>query len=183
MPITKANWDYWNSILFNRQKEKSKMPTVNILGGAKATTVTRSAVKPGQVFAMRTRTGKLGKNYAHIGMNGRMYSVNLETGELSSSSNNDRNVVITGKFQYKVNRKPSPNVARECRRSEVRSGEVFHVRGQDTLYAHMGNISRVLAGFLSVPLARTQNHAITRNGNSHVNVIGTFTLDVELAKA
>jgi hypothetical protein len=175
--ICRPNYFYRNV------KEKSKMPTVNILGGAKATTVTRSTVKPGQVFAMRTRNGKLGKNYAHIGTNGRMYSVNLETGELTSSGNNDHNVVITGKYQYKVNRKPSPNVVRECRRSEVRSGEVFHVNGKETLYAHMGTISRALAGFLSVPLVRTQNHSVTRNCNSRVNVIGTFTLDVELTKA
>jgi hypothetical protein len=143
----------------------------------------RSAVTPGQVFAIRGRGGKLGKNYAHVGTNGRMYSVNLEAGELSSSSNNDKNVVITGKYQYKINRKPVPNVVRECRRSEVRSGEVFHVNGHDTLYAHMGTIDHALEGFLSVPLARTENHAITRNGNSRVNVIGTFALDVTLTKA
>ncbi len=176
-------WNYTTRLFQKHRKDLSKMPTVNILGGAKATTVVRSAILPGQVFAMRDRGGKLGKNYAHIGTNGRMYSVNLETGELSSSSNNDRTVVLTGKYQYKVNRKPTPNVVRECRRSEVRSGEVFHVRGQDTLYAHMGTIDRALAGFLSVPLARTQNHAVTRNGNSRVNVVGTFTIDVELAKA
>lgn len=169
---------------YNNLKEKSKMPgIVTVRSGAAATTMRRDAVVPGQVFAIRGRNGKLGKNYAHVGTNGRMYSVNIETGELSSSSNNDSNVVITGKYQYKVNRKPSPNVARECRRNEVRSGEVFHVNGHDTLYAHMGAIERALAGFLSVPLARTQNHAVTRNGNSRVNVIGTFTLDVELAKA
>jgi hypothetical protein len=176
-------WNYWTS-LFNRAREKSKMPTVNIRSGANATTMVRSEVTPGQVFAIRDRGGKLGKNYAHIGSNGRMYSVNLDTGELSSSSNNDSEVVITGKYQYKVNRKPAPNVVRECRRSEVRSGEVFHVEDHNTLYAHMGTIDRALNGFLSVPLSRTQNHAVTRNGNSRVNVIGTFALDVTLlAKA
>jgi hypothetical protein len=182
MPITKLNWDYWTN-LFSRTKEINQMPIVNIRSGADATTMIRSAVIPGQVFALRGRGGKLGKNYAHVGTNGRMYSVNLETGELSSSSNNDKNVVITGKYQYKVNRKPSPNVVRECRRSEVRSGEVFHVKDHDTLYANMGTIDHAVSGFLSVPLARTENHAITRNGNSRVNVIGTFALDVTLIKA
>ena len=159
------------------------MPAVTIGSGKNATTVTRENVEVGQVFAMRTRNGKLGKNYAHIGTNGRMYSVDLDTGNLTSSDNFEREVVITGKFQYKVNRKPTPTVARECRRSEVQSGEVFHVSGKDTLYAHMGSISHSLEGFLSVPLARTTNHAVTRNGNSRVNVVGTFSLDVTLKAA
>ncbi len=160
------------------RKDLTKMPAINIVKGAKATSLRREDVKPGQVFAMRERTGKLGKNYAHIGMNGRMYSVNLTTGELSSSQNDDREVVLTGSFVYNVNRKPAPNVARACRRSEVRSGEVFHVEGKDTLYAHLGTVERDRQGWLSVPLARTENHAIARNGNGHVRVVGTFSLDV-----
>jgi hypothetical protein len=161
------------------------MPTVNISKGANAVAMTRSQVQPGQVFAIRKRDGKLGTNYGHVGINsrtGRMYSVNLETGELSSSTNGNSEVVLTGAFKYVVNRSPAPSVTRECRRSEVRSGEAFHVRGKDVLYAHIGHITHDTTGWLSVPLARTENHAITRNGGSRVNVVATFSLDVQLAK-
>src|SRR5712691_13420935 len=95
------------SLLKQNERFKDKMPgIVNIQKGANATTVQRSAVDPGQVFAMRERSGKLGKNYAHIGTNGKMYSVNLGTGELASSGNETREVALTGSFIYKVNRKP-----------------------------------------------------------------------------
>lgn len=154
------------------------MPKINITRGADAVKMQRSAVKAGQVFASKGRDGRLGTDYANIGHNGRYYSVNTKTGELSSNARGDREVTLTGRWEFKINRKPAPGVVRECRRSEVKSGEVFHVRGKDTLYAHMGAITRDMNGFLSVPLARTENHAVTRNGNSRVNVIGTFVMDV-----
>lgn len=159
---------------------KTMPNTINIVKGTGATMVARHSVKPGQVFARKQPNGRMGHTYAHIGSNGRMYSVNTTSGELSSSDNyNDTNMVmLTGAFEYKVNRQPLPAVVRECRRSEVRSGEVFHVNGKDTLYAHLGRVENALEGFLSVPLARTQNHAITRNGDSHVSVVGTFSLEV-----
>lgn len=157
------------------------MPAINIVKGTGATVLTRRDVKPGQVFAMKHRDGKMGTQYAHVGTNSRtgaMYSVNLKTGELSSSTSGDKQVVLTGSFQYTINNTPAPQVVRECRRSDVRSGEAFHVRGKEVLYAHMGRVSLAADGFLSVPLARTENHAISRSGNSRVNVVATFTIDV-----
>lgn len=159
------------------------MPAINITKGASAVTLTRRDVKPGQVFASRTQSGKLGMNYGHLGTDtasGRMYSINLKTGELSASSRGDKSVVLTGSYKYVVNNTPTPSVVRTCRRSEVKSGEAFHVNGKDTLYAHMGSVRLATQGFLSVPLARTENHAITRNSNSRVNVVATFTVDATL---
>lgn len=159
------------------------MPTINITKGANATVLTRADVMPGQVFAVKGRDGKLGTNYAAVGIHsgtGRMYSVNLKTGELSSSTRGDKEVVLTGSFQYVINNNPTPSVERECRRSDVRSGEAFNVKGKQVLYAHLGRISLDTDGFLSVPLARTENHAVTRNGNSRVNVVATFSMDVTL---
>lgn len=161
------------------------MPAIVISKGANAVTLTRRDVKPGQVFAMRGRDGKLGKNYGHVGDNsttGRMYSINIQTGELSASSRGDREVVLTGAFKYVVNNNPTPSVERECRRSEVRSGEAFHVKDKDTLYAHIGTIAQDTDGWLSVPLARTENHAVTSKGSSRVNVVATFSVDVTLAQ-
>ncbi len=170
--------------LDNFVKQKGiKVPTINIQKGAKATTVARRDVAPGQVFALKNREGKLGTNYAHVGMNsdtGRMYSVNLKTGELSSSTNGDRQVQLTGTFQYVINNTPAPSVVRECRRSDVKSGEAFHVKGKEVLYAHLGAIALDSNGWLSVPLARTENHGVARKGNSRVNVVATFTMDVSL---
>ncbi len=160
------------------------MPTINISKGANATMVARSDVAPGQVFALKGRDGKLGTNFAHVGANtrtGRMYSVNLKTGELSSSTRGDKQVQLTGTFQYVINNTPAPSVVRECRRSEVRSGEAFHVNGKEVLYAHLGSISLDTEGWLSVPLARTENHGVTKKGNSRVNVVATFTMDATLA--
>lgn len=162
------------------------MPVINIQKGVNATTLVRRDVKPGMTFAIRnTRTGKLGKNFGHVGVNsttGRMYSINLETGELASSTRGDSNVVLTGAFKYVVNNKPTPSVERECRRSEVGSGELFHVEDKDTLYAHLGSIQLDATGWLSVPMARSENHAVTKKANSRVRVVGTFTLDVTLAE-
>ena len=158
------------------------MPAINITKGANAVSLTRKDVKPGQVFARRKRDGKLGTNYGHVGSdNGVMYSVNLTTGDVSSTTSGDKEVVLTGTFQYVINNNPTPSVVRECRRSEVKSGEAFHVRGKEVLYAHLGAISMAMNGFLSVPLARTENHAVTRNGNGRVEVVATFSLDATLA--
>ncbi len=168
----------------NKIKEiKVPANTINISRGTNAVMVARNAVQPGQVFARKKANGRMGHSYAHIGSNGRMYSVNTGTGELSSSENySDTNMVmLVGAYEYNINRQPLPAVVRSCRRSEVREGEVFHVVGKDTLYAHLGTVEHDLEGFLSVPLARTQNHAVTRNGNSHVQVVGTFSLDVTSA--
>lgn len=155
------------------------MPQVQITRGSAAPSSLRRDVKAGQIFAVRGRDGKLGRNFANVGHNGRYYSVNLENGELASTRKGETPVTITGKWQFVINRKPAPGVVRTCKRSEVRSGEVFHVNGKDTLYAHMGSITRAMEGYLSVPIARTENHAVTRNGNSTVHVIGTFVIKGE----
>jgi hypothetical protein len=167
----------------NLNRKEIKMPAINIDKGKDATVMTRGAVMPGQVFAVKGRDGKLGTNFGHIGTcgrTGRMYSVNLKTGELSSSTKATSSVVLTGTYQYTINRNPAPSVVRDCRRSDVRSGEAFHVKGKDVLYAHLGRITLDAEGFLSVPLARTENHAVTRNGNSNVSVVATFTIDANL---
>lgn len=160
------------------------MPAINITKGASANTMRRGDLQPGMVFALVLKDGKLGKNWGHVGVNsstGRMYSVNLETGELASAGPDkaDREVVLTGAFKYVVNNHPTPSVERDCKRSEVQSGEVFHVNDKEVLYAHLGAIHMDVEGWLSVPMSRTENHAVTKNGNSNVHVVGTFTIDVE----
>lgn len=166
----------WKYIIFKTENMKGRyiMGMVSITRGKTAPTLHRGDVKQGQVFAVVGREGKYGTDYASIGANGRFYSVNLKTGEVASTSNSDSTVGLTGKWEFEINEAPAPSVTRECRRSEVRAGEVFKVKGQsEQLYFHLGTISRAMNGFLSVPLARTENHAVTRNGNSRVQVVAT----------
>ena len=158
------------------------MPIVNLSRGTTAVSVKRSEVLPGQVFVVKTRDGVNRTMYACIGHNGRMYSINTASGELSSSDNEDSAVNILGTFVYRINSNPTPAVERDCRRSEVNSGEVFTVRGKTRSYLHMGRITLDRQGWLSVPVDNTENHAIGENGNGNVHVTGTFTVEVTLAK-
>jgi hypothetical protein len=158
------------------------MGIINITRGAEAPSMVRSDVKPGQVFATKKRDGKLGTLYAHIGTNGRMYSVKVLSGELASSSDPRSKVTLAGTFKYVLSKKAAPGVVRECRRSEVKSGEFFSPMGSDLTYLHIGAVSLARNGFLSVPLHNTENHSIGKNPNGRVRVLGTFTLDTSLTK-
>lgn len=156
------------------------MPAVNITR-TNAPSVARREVAAGAVFATRDRQGRLGTNYAAIGHNGRWYSVNLATSALASSSNGDKQVVLTGKFKYNITREAA--VVRRCRRSEVRSGEVFiGSGGSNELYAHVGTVDKARNGFLSLHLNGPMNHAIAENANAMVDVVGSYTLDVTLTR-
>lgn len=162
------------------------MGIVNITRGSAAPKVSREDVKPGQVFSLRRKDGKMGMNYAHIGMNGRLYSINVRTGELASSRNSGKEVVLTGTFKYTLSKVAAPGVVRECRRSEVKSGEYFTpmIDGEASgkVYLHLGRVQLAREGFLSVPLDNTENHAIGKNANGRVSVLGTFVLDTTLSE-
>lgn len=155
---------------------------ITIVRGDAAPTMSRGDLPTGAVFSVKGRNGRLGKRYANMGHNGRAYSVNLDTRELASSGNFDTNCTLIGKWEFKVDRTHKRGVTgRQCARSEVRPGEIFVVKGKDTEYAHLGRIEKDLRGWLSIPLARQHNHAVTRNGDSSVEVVGTFELGVTLS--
>lgn len=154
---------------------------VRIVRGADAPTLTRGNVAQGMIFSVVN--GK--NNYAAIGHNGRMYSLNLATGELASSANENSQVTLRGKWVFNVDRNFRYGVNRVGQlttRSDVRPGEVFRVKDGADDYAHMGRINRDKNGWLSVPLARPTNHAVTTKGDSHVTIVGTFTVDATLTK-
>lgn len=154
------------------------MPNIiNIVRGATAPVMPRRDVPVHAVFAVKQRDGRLGKNYAAIGHNGRNYSVSMQTGEVASTSNDDRRVQLTGSWAFAVTRRPTYRQV-ERLRSEVKMGEVFKVRGGTDEYVHLGRIRKDRNGWLSVPLARQQNHAIAENGGTHVVVLADAVMNV-----
>lgn len=155
------------------------MPGIQIVRGATATTMPRGDVAQGMVFAVKNRDGRLGTKYAAIGANGRLYSVNLTNGELASSANRNSSITLLGKWKFDVTK---TRYGRTCLRREVRPGEVFVVKGGEKEYAHMGRVHRDRQGWLSIPLANQENHAIGENGDGHVKVVGSFRLAVTEAR-
>lgn len=157
------------------------MPKLMITRGPSAVSVTREAVPTFATFAVKNREGRLGQEYAHIGVNGRCYAVNLDSRELASSENRRKNVTLTGKWEFDVTRMPAHRTTRMTR-SQVRPGDVFVVDGKATEYAAIGSVNKDRDGWLSVPLMRPQNHAIAENGDSRVTVVGSFKMRVTSSK-
>ena len=157
------------------------MPKLVITRGPSQTVVSRENVPTFGVFAIKNRDGRLGQEYAHIGCNGRAYSVNLETRDLASSENYDKNCVLTGKWEFNTNLVPEHRQTRMTR-SQVRPGDVFVVDGKTTRYAAIGSVNKDRDGWLSVPMDRPHNHAIAENGDSRVTVVGSFSMRVTSSK-
>lgn len=164
------------------------MAKVNYTNRSNLQSVARKTVKAGQVFAViiENKPGK--KRYAAIGHNGRWLSMNLENGELSSTSKGDKKVLPVGKYDFSFNLNNMdaatrlPKVTKTVKRSEVKSGEIFVVKGQESQYVHLGTLNRDGKGtrFCSMRVGSGENdYATTDNGNSNVDVIGTAELNVE----
>ena len=156
------------------------MPEVRYEGGSKTAVLTRGQVKPGQVFSIVGRDGKkMAQRYAAIGHNGKAYSINLATGGLASTDNDNSRVAIVGTFTYDVKMNPN-GVPVTKLRSQLADGDVFVVRGSKSgrLYAHMGALANPGNRWLSVNLG-TRDHAIATNGGKRVNVTGKLVLNVK----
>jgi hypothetical protein len=151
---------------------------VTIVRGADAPTMPRGDVRQGMVF--QVKGGE--KRYAAIGVNGRAYSLNLNTGEMASSNNHNSTAIIIGKWAFDLDRTYRPGVGRQCQRSEVTTGEVFTVKGGQDEYVHLGRTSKAQDGWLSIPLARQHNHAVTRRGDSMVTVVANAKVKATLSR-
>jgi hypothetical protein len=156
------------------------LPSLTIVRGPNATSVRRSAVPTFALFAVKNRDGRLGTEYAHIGCNGRAYAVNLDSAELASSENMNKQVTLTGKWAFDVTRLLDGREF-EITRSQVRPGDVF--RGpRGTEYAAIGAVNKDRQGWLSVPMNNPDNHAIAENGDTRVTVVGSFKMVVTSTK-
>src|SRR5688572_6766895 len=105
-------------------------------------TVARSAVKTGELFQLVKKDGSLGsKTYVHVGRNGRDYSFNIDNGELASTKSTAKRVTVVGKAHIETNYFRSQSQWVEKLRRDVRSGEIFQVKGGDARYAGMGSLN------------------------------------------
>ncbi len=141
------------------------------------TTVARSEVKTGDIFQLVKKDGSLGeKTYVHVGHNGRDYSFNIANGELASTKTPAKRVTVVGKAQIETNYFKSQSQWVWKLRRDVKSGEIFQVKGGDSRYAGMGNLKdgRLASKNLNNP--SDDDYAVTENGNSRVQVIGTWEL-------
>lgn len=165
---------------------------INLTADAK-TTVARIDVAARAVFAYVGKDGKRMKNrYAAIGnstKDDRMFSVNLDNGELSSgrkAKDGNRPTEVVGAFTYNVIVNPDKTQHVAKKRGDVKSGEVFIIPNakrpagaKPVLYGHMGlvNDGRVLSvDFNTLELASTTNE------NSNVVVVGSYTIDATVTK-
>lgn len=143
-------------------------------------TVSRRDVKPGQVFRKQLRDGAIGDNvYAALPHNGKNFSINLNTGNIASSVKHDAPCKIVG--SYELNISLTPNQLKETTRSEVKTNEVFRVKGGDTLYLNLGMIDNHKR-YISLPVHAKfdNNYAVTENGNSAVVLVGTYNINAKL---
>lgn len=104
---------------------------------------TRKDMKSGQVFEYVNGTGG---RYMHIGSNGRFLAWSVDNNTLVSRDKDDGDlpvrVVGSGHFTLpSMAIDPatrSPAVLRQIKRNQVNVGEVFRVKGKDTLYIGLG---------------------------------------------
>lgn len=151
------------------------MPQIRIERGAAQPTLPRSQVAFGQVFSVVNNGRTAGKQYAHLGSNGKMYSVNLATKELASSKNGRSTVKLIGKFVVKTT---VGGEKRKTTRGEVLDGELFtKVTEPGALYLHMGR--KASGDYISLNLV-TQDIASTDNGRGDVVVVGSGALVAEI---
>lgn len=154
------------------------MPVKITRDGGKLPAKTRGEVKPGEVFQVLDKQGRAQRGrYAHLGTNGKKYSVNLGNGNMASTKNAKSRVTIVGKFDYDVKRYPQAQV-RNTTRDAVRDNEVFVV-GDDpaAMYLH---VDRKRDGsWFSVNLV-SGDVASTPNGRSNVRVVGTGALNAQV---
>lgn len=144
-------------------------------------TPTRAQVKPGQVFVVKGRNNTWGNTkYACLDSNGRFYSLKItDDGDMSlaATDNGDSSVKIVGKWKLNATILKNGD-RRETIRGQVNDGELFVVKGGKKVYAHVGSLND---GRLFSMVLDSDNHGVTDNTRSKVTVIGSYTIDVNIA--
>ena len=154
------------------------MPRVNITAAtATRNTVARRDIKGGCLFRKSLRSGLGDITYAAIGHNGKCLSINTSNGALASSDNDDAPCVIVGSFHYTTEMYTAP--IRVCRRSQVKTTEIFRVKGGSSLYMHLGVLNQTNGdnkwASLRVDGDLLEDYASTRK-DSNVEIVGTYTI-------
>jgi hypothetical protein len=139
------------------------------------TAIRRDQVKPGQVFQLVKKDGSLGdKAYVDVGNNGKHLSVNADSGELSSTADGAKQVAVVGKTAFKITRSSDVEATT---RGAVKVGQVFRVKGKETLYAHLGVLSDGRLCSLNTSDPFNEDYAVTGNTKSNVEVVGEWAIE------
>lgn len=152
-------------------------------------TVARDQVGTGQLFRAVKRDGSLGANtYMSLARNGRQLSLNIGNGNLASSDNDTRPVSVVGSAKidmHGVTLDPNSKrfvTKRETTRGEVATGEVFRVKGKDTLYVHLGELTlgRDVPKLAALRIGSGEDtYAVTAKRSKNVEVVGTASISGE----
>lgn len=159
------------------------MPQINNLNAPKAAAprkpllgVAREDVTFGQVFKRYNSSNVLGdKAYGSIGNNGRMYSINLDNGEVAAADDGSARVKVVGSFVVNgtVNPKGSatPNT-----RGRLATTAMFKVKGGKKMYANLGQLND--GRFISLN-PQSHDYVVSKTGRSNKSVvqIGTYSID------
>lgn len=143
-----------------------------------APVLTRGHVKPGQVFNVKRRDGTWSKTkYACIDNNGRFYSMRItQDGDmlLAATDNTKSAVRVVGKWELKATLYRNGD-RKVTTRGRVTDGQLYSVKGGNKTYAHVGKLN---SGKFFSMILNADDHATTTDANKHVQIVGTYTIDV-----
>lgn len=148
--------------------------------------IARSDVKPGDVFRVYTNTsgaGSLGSAlYGAVGKNGKLYSMNMSSGEVASTANPETRVKVVGSYKL-IQTLDAVRNHRNTVRAGMTTDDLFKVKGGKKLYANLGRLND--GRFIAINV-QSRDHAVTklndwRAGNKNVTKVGTYHVEMKLA--
>lgn len=157
------------------------MPVVKhtITRVATPTTVARSSLSAGQVFQIVKRDGTHGrKTYVALGHNGKMFSINTANGVLASTVKGEKRVAIVGKATFSTSALKFPGT--DTTRGALRNDAVFRVK--ESIYLNLGTLKDGNFVGVNAGKAMGEDYAVGRDGGKHVQQVGTWSVEVTLAK-
>lgn len=144
-------------------------------------TVARSAVLTGQVFRVMIK-GVMGKKtYIALGHNGKSFSINTANGELASTSKKDKAVTVVGKAIFRTQPFDPLAQGRVATRGTLGNSDVFKVNGGEKTYLNLGKLKDGRYVSVNAGKAMGEDYAVTDNGRSEVQVLSTWSAEVQLA--
>lgn len=138
-----------------------------------APSLTRKDAKPGDIFVVRGKTVK----YAAVGQNGKLYSINLTTGEVASTANPNSHIDIVGHYTVGLTLWPAAKHFATTR-NQIAPNQLF-ISGKyspppytdKALYMSLGTLDNGQGISLNVG---SRDHALCSiNSNGPVIVVGT----------
>lgn len=156
------------------------MPKIvkTVARSAGLTSVRRDAVKAGEIFQVLIK-GAVGRNYyGALGHNGKSFSINLANGELASTQNMDKAVVVVGKFSIKTSALDLSG--KETTRGALKNDAVF--RKGETNYLNLGRLSS--GKLVSINMAKPfgEDYAASSKPDGKCVQVGTWSIEAQITK-